>query len=56
MSESSKNDLKPHIVTFLTGDKLTEKKYTNINCIGILNAIGIKFEQITDFYGKYKKK
>lgn len=47
---------KPKVVTFLTGDKLIDKKLCNISFTGILDAIGINFEQINDFYAKYKKK
>lgn len=47
---------KPNVVTFLTGGKLVDKKLTNISFTGILDAIGINYEQINEFYGKYKKK
>lgn len=47
---------KPNVVTFLTGGKLVDKKLSNISFTGILDAIGINYEQINDFYAKYKKK
>lgn len=47
---------KPSVVTYLTGDKLVDKKLSNISYCGILDAIGINYEQITEFYAKYKKK
>lgn len=47
---------KPNVVTFLTGDKLVDKKLSNISFTGILDAIGINYEQINDFYAKYRKK
>lgn len=48
--------LRPKVVTFITGDKLIDKKLNNISFTGIMDAIGINFEQITEFYAKYKKK
>lgn len=47
---------RPNAVTILTGDKLGDKKASNLSFTGILNAAAINFEQITAFYGKYKKK
>lgn len=47
---------RPNAVTILTGDKLGDKKASNLSFTGILNAAAINFEQITTFYGKYKKK
>lgn len=55
------------IVTLLTGDFLTgdtKKRQnqagtscsTSINFMGILESIPVKTEQISQFYGKYKKK
>lgn len=48
--------LRPIVVTFITGDRLTDKKLCNISFTGIMDAIGIHFETITEFYAKYKKK
>lgn len=48
--------LRPKVVTFITGDRLTDKKLCNISFTGIMDAIGIHFETITEFYAKYKKK
>lgn len=47
---------RPNVVTLLTGDKLSEKKSTNFSFTGIMNAMSINFDQIGNFYGKYKKK
>lgn len=47
---------KPSVVTFLTGEKLIDKKLSNISFTGILDAIGINYEQINEFYAKYRKK
>ncbi|XP_031621383.1 protein SMG5 isoform X2 [Contarinia nasturtii] len=47
---------KPNVVTFLTGGKLIDKKLSNISFTGILDAIGINYEQINEFYAKYKMK
>lgn len=47
---------RPKIVTLLTGEKLTDKKCTNLSYTGILNALSINFEQISVFYAKYKNK
>lgn len=50
------SDTRPNVVTILTGDKLTDRKDSNLSYTGILNAATINFEQITEFYAKYKKK
>lgn len=55
-SENILEGTKPNVVTFLTGGKLIDKKLSNISFTGILDAIGINYEQINDFYAKYKKK
>lgn len=47
---------RPKIVTLLTGEKLADKKCSNLSYTGILNALSINFEQITVFYAKYKNK
>lgn len=47
---------KPNVVTFLTGDRLIDNKSSQISFTGILDAISVNFEQINEFYGKYKKK
>lgn len=54
--DSIASDTRPNVVTILTGDKLADKKDSNISFTGILNAATINFEQITAFYAKYKKK
>lgn len=48
--------LRPKVVTFVTGEKLIDRKLNNISFTGILDAIGVNFEQITEFYSKFKKK
>lgn len=45
-----------NVVTLLTGDRLVDKKSTNLSFSGILDAISVNYEQIGVFYGKYKKK
>lgn len=44
------------MITFLTGDILTERKSDGFSYQGILDAIPVKHEQIINFYSKYKKK
>lgn len=48
--------IRPHMATFLTGDKLNDSKYGSISCTGILDAIGMHYETIREFYAKFKKK
>lgn len=48
--------VRPNVVTILSGDKLADKRESNLSFTGILNAATINFEQITAFYAKYKKK
>lgn len=47
-----------NMITFLTGDTLTERKSSDngFSFQGILDAIPVKHEQIINFYSKYKKK
>lgn len=52
---SADKQSRPNIVTILTGDKLCDKKSSNLSFTGILNAVDINFDQITTFYAKYKK-
>lgn len=47
---------RPNVVTLLTGDRLSDKKSSNFSFTGIMRALSINFEQISTFYGKYKKK
>lgn len=56
MSENLGHGKGPHVITLLTGDKLIDKKPTNLSFSGILNAMSVNFEQIGAFYGKYKNK
>lgn len=55
-NDSIISETRPNVVTILTGDKLADKKESNLSFTGILNAATINFEQITAFYAKYKKK
>lgn len=59
-SESMNENLGPgnglSAVTLLTGDRLVDKKPTNLSFGGILNALSVTFEQIGNFYDKYRKK
>uniref|UniRef100_A0A336LTY4 CSON015414 protein n=1 Tax=Culicoides sonorensis TaxID=179676 RepID=A0A336LTY4_CULSO len=44
------------MITFLTGDNMAEKKSEGFSFQGILDLIPVKYEQIINFYSKYKKK
>lgn len=51
------------VLTLLTGDNFDDRKKqqqpvngSNINHVGILQSIPVKYEQVTRFYSKSKKK
>lgn len=48
--------MRPNMATLLTGDKLIDAKSSNISYTGILDAIGVHYENIREFYAKFKKK
>lgn len=48
--------IRPNMATLLTGDRITDTKTSNISYTGILDAIGIHYEPIREFYAKFKKK
>lgn len=56
LDSSFDSSIRPNVVTFLTGDKIIDRKLSNISYTGILDAIGIHSEPIREFYAKYKKK
>lgn len=50
------NTIQPNVAVLLTSEKLVDSKSSNISCTGILDAIGIHYETIREFYAKFKKK
>lgn len=44
------------VLTLLTGDLLSERKSTSLSFAGVINAISVNYDQISNFYTKYKKK
>lgn len=44
------------MITLLTGINLAEQKFDGFSCVGLLDAISVKHEQIIHFYSEYKKK
>lgn len=53
---SDSNEYEANVLTFLSGDNLNQKRLTNFSYTGILEAISVQFDQISNFYAKYKKK
>ncbi|XP_058062426.1 nonsense-mediated mRNA decay factor SMG5 [Anopheles bellator] len=57
VSNHPDKDKNGSIVTYLSGDNLSDKKFGNgSSYVGILEAIPVKFEQIVTFYSSYKRK
>lgn len=48
--------IRPNMATLLTGERIIDNKSSNISYTGILDAIGIHYEPIREFYAKFKKK
>lgn len=45
-----------NVLTYLSGDSLHEKCIPNFSYTGILETIPVRFDQVANFYDKYKKK
>ena len=56
VTNNTENNDGSEMITLLTGDNLAECKFEGFSCIGLLDAIPVKHEQIINFYSKYKKK
>lgn len=44
------------VLTFLTGEVLSDRKSTCLSFTGVINSISVNYDQILMFYSKYKKK
>lgn len=55
-NHSEGSEYEANLVTFLSGDNLNDKKTTNLSFTGILDAIPVRHDQISNFYEKFKKK
>lgn len=56
MDASNNTSIQANVVVLLTSEKLADSKCSNISCTGILDAIGIHYETIREFYAKFKNK
>ncbi|CAD6997367.1 unnamed protein product [Ceratitis capitata] len=55
-SDPKSTEFQTNVVTYLSGDSLYEKQrnQTNFSFTGILDAIPVRYEQISNFYSKFK--
>ncbi|XP_017464505.1 PREDICTED: protein SMG5 [Rhagoletis zephyria] len=55
-SDPKSTEFQTNVVTYLSGDSLYEKQrhQTNFSFTGILDAIPVRYEQISNFYAKFK--